>query len=243
MAVALDITLSMQRGLDHKMIALTNNAANAGVHGFQADRVIFSEHLGQSDGVNTYSYLDDVATVRDLKRGPLDRTGNPFHLALQSNGYFGVQTAEGIRYTRSGAFLKNPEGVLTTLSGESVLSSDGGEINIPPGSITVSIAQDGTISDESGVIAQLGVFGFENEFDIEKTGNTQFKTEQAAIPLGNQANIVQGALEGSNVSLIRNMSEMMMVSKIYGLNQRFITDAIKLESKKNEMLATSTPVI
>jgi len=123
------------------------------------------------------------------------------------------------------------------------LSADGGEVNIPADSITVTISPDGTISDENGVIAQLGIFGFENEFDIEKTGNTQFKTEQAAIPLGNQANVVQGALEASNVSLIKNMSEMILVSKIYGINQRFITDVMKLESKKNDTLATSTPTV
>ena len=243
MTVAIDITLSMQRGLDHKMIALTNNAANAGTHGFQGDNVIFKEYLGQSDNLETYSYLDDIASVRSLKKGALDQTGNPFHVALQSNGYFGIQTADGVRYTRSGAFLKNSEGTLVDVNGDPVMSVDGGEIAIPQNSATVTISSDGQISDENGIIAQLGVFGFENEYDIEKTGNTQFKTDQAAIPLENQANVLQGALEGSNVSLIRNMSEMMMVSKIYGLNQRFLTDAMKLESKKNEKLATATPSV
>ena len=131
MSVAVDITLSMQSALQSKIAVLSNNAANAGTVGFQADSVIFSEHLGQSDDHETYSYLDDVATVRDTKRGTLDRTGNPFHVGLQDEGYFGIQTPQGARYTRAGAFTVSHDGVLVDLSGDAVLSSDGGEIIIP----------------------------------------------------------------------------------------------------------------
>ncbi len=241
MAVALDITLSMQSALQSKIAVLSNNAANAGTIGFQADSVIFSEFLGQSDNYETYSYLDDVATVRDLKLGTLERTGNPFHVALQSAGYFAIQTPQGIRYTRSGAFTVNNEGILVDLNGDPVLSADGGEIVIPVESETIAIAQDGTMSDQNGILAQLGVFGFDNDYDMEKVGNTQMKTDQGAIPLENKAKVTQGALEQANLNTIKNMTEIMQASKLYSLNQRYIEEQLRLESKQTDMLVTVAP--
>ena len=241
MAVAVDITLSMQSALQSKIAVLSNNAANAGTVGFQADSVIFSEYLGQSDGLDTYSYLDDIATVRDMKMGALERTGNPFHVALQAAGYFAVQTPQGIRYTRSGAFTVNAEGIVVDLNGDPVLSADGGEIIIPADATNIMIAQDGTISDENGILAQLGIFGFDNEYDFEKVGNTQLKTDQAATPLGDLARVTQGALEQANMNPILNMTEMMQASKLYALNQRYIEEQLKLESKQTDMLLTTPP--
>ncbi len=242
MAVALDITLSMQSALQSKIAVLSNNAANAGTVGFQADSIIFSEFLGQSDGLETYSYLDDIATVRDMKLGALERTGNPFHVALQADGYFAVQTPQGIRYTRSGAFTVNSEGIVVDLNGDPVLSADGGEIIIPADSQNIMISQDGTVSDENGILAQLGIFGFDNEYDMEKVGNTQLKTDQAATPLGDAAKVIQGALEQANLNPILNMTEMMQASKLYALNQRYIEEQLKLEAKQTDMLVTTAPV-
>tara|TARA_R110002095_G_scaffold215098_1_gene208498 strand:+ start:1629 stop:2360 length:732 start_codon:yes stop_codon:yes gene_type:complete len=241
MTVALDITLSMQKALQDKLHVLSNNASNAGTVGFQSDSVIFSEFLGEGDEQGTYSYLDSIATVRDTKVGPLENTGNPFHVALQGRGYFAVQAPEGIRYTRSGAFTVSAEGILVDLKGSPVLSTDGGEINILPESENVSIAKDGTLSDQNGILAQLGVFDFTNEYDMKKVGDTQLQTDQAAIPLTLEANVVQGALEQANTNAVKNMSEMMDVSRLYSLNQRYIEETLKLESKKAELLVSTPP--
>ena len=241
MPVSLDITLSMQKALQDKLNVLSNNAANAGTVGFQEDSVIFSQFLGKGDPQGTYSYLDSIATMRDTKTGPLEQTGNPFHAALRSKGYFAIQTPEGIRYTRSGAFTVSSDSLLVDLQGNPVLSADGGEINILPESENVSIAKDGTISDQNGILAQLGIFDFTNEHDMKKMGNTQLQTDQAAIPLTLEANVVQGALEQANTNPIKNMSEMMEVSRLYSLNQRYIEETLKLESKKAELLVSTPP--
>ncbi len=239
--VALDITLSLQRALNTKMEVLMNNTANAATHGFQEENVLFSEFLGKADNHETYSYLNDAASYRNISNGSLEKTGNPYHAALQSAGYFAVQTAEGIRYTRSGSFARSPEGILVDLNGDPVLSIDGGEIVIPAESQTINIGETGVITDENGIIAQLGVFGFENEYDIQMVGNTQFTTEQAAIPLADDANIIQGALENANVNGIKNMSEMIMVARAYSLNQKYIEEHIKAENEKVDALAQSAP--
>ena len=241
MAVSLDIAISMQSALQSKLDVLSNNGANMGVHGFQSDSVIFAEFLGQGAGSETYSYLNDVATMRDLNNGTLEKTSNTYHVALRDKGYFAIQTPNGILYTRQGAFATNPEGILVNLNGDPVLSMDGGEIAIPAESTQITISSDGNISDENGIIAKLGIFGFENEFDMIKRGNTQLTTTQAAIPLDDTANVAQGYLEKSNVNPIKNVYEMMETSKLYKINQRYIEEQLKLQSTSTEQLATTAP--
>ncbi len=97
------------------------------------------------------------------------------------------------------------------------------------------------MSDQNGILAQLGVFGFDNDYDMEKVGNTQMKTDQAAIPLENKAKVTQGALEQANLNSIKNMTEIMQASKLYSLNQRFIEEQLRLESKQTDMLVTVAP--
>lgn len=241
MAVSLDIALSMQTALQNKMAVLSNNAANMGAVGFQADTVIFEQYLGQSDQYETFAYANDVATLRDLKVGSQDKTGNPFHMALSAEGYFGVITPQGPRYTRSGAFTVNDQGILVDLAGNPVMSADGGQIAIPVDATDVIISNDGVMADQNGQFAQVGIFDFDNPQDMEKLGDTLLKTDQAPIPLGDDARVVQGALEQANVNPILNMVEMTQVTKLYAANQRYIEESLKLQSKQTDMLVTMPP--
>ena len=77
---------------------------------------------------------------------------------------------------------------------------------------------------------------------MEKVGNTQLKTDQAATPLGDTAKVIQGSLEQTNLNPISNMTEMMQASKLYTLNQRYIEEQLKLESKQTDMLVSTPPV-
>ena len=138
-----------------------NNLANAGTNGFRASRQSFSGVLSEGLSPSGYGPVADGAsqvgqsvngygvlggTSADFGQGPLVTTSNPLDLALSGSGFFQIQTAQGVRYTRDGGFLKSPAGVLTTRAGEPVLDTTGKPIVLPAG--TVSIAPDGVISDD-----------------------------------------------------------------------------------------------
>ena len=95
-----------------------NNLANAGTTGFRAQRDYFSgvlaggidqdasadaSQVGQS--VNGFGVLG--GNLLDMGQGQLTTTGNPLDLALQGQGFFAIQTANGVRYTRDGSFLRS----------------------------------------------------------------------------------------------------------------------------------------
>ncbi len=231
-SVPMEIAITLQKALEARQAVLTQNAAMSNIYGSKADTVVFSEYVHDQ-----YSYVNTSTIIRNLQRGSLEHTGNPLHIAIQSSGYFAVQGEKGIRYTRSGAFMRNKDGALVTLNNEPVLSMDGQEIVLPTATNQVTIAPDGMIMDHDEAIAQIGVFGFANEQELIRVEHNNLKTTQEAIPLLEDVNVVQGALEMSNISQIRNLAEMVNVMQLYKINQRYIEELIKQDSKKTEQLA------
>src|ERR1700754_4691446 len=130
-----------------------NNVANAGTNGFRAQRDYFrgvlvdslrpdsvaDSQIGRS--INDFGILGGNAL--DLGQGNLGSTGNPLDLAIQGQGFFAVQSANGIRYTRDGAFTRSSTGVLQTSLGEPVLDTKQQPITVPTGDLHVS--PDGSV--------------------------------------------------------------------------------------------------
>ena len=112
------------------------------VKGFNADpfkRPNIGE-LGLGD------YIDEIAV--DYQQGALESTGNTFDLAIVGDGFFAVQTPNGVRYTRNGAFFKNTQGYLQDIRGYNLLDTNGNPIRIPANisNADVVITGDGTVS-------------------------------------------------------------------------------------------------
>ena len=60
-----------------------------------------------------------------MAQGALAPTGNPLDLAIEGEGFFQVQTPNGLRYTRDGSFHRAPGGFLVTVAGAPVLRRPG----------------------------------------------------------------------------------------------------------------------
>ena len=120
----------------------TNNHDVTQIRGFNADPFYIPSigRLGLGD------YIDEIAV--DYQQGAIESTGNTFDLAIVGDGFFAVQTPDGVRYTRNGAFFKNTEGYLQDIRGYNLLDAAGNPIRIPgnvPNSQVV-ITNDGTVS-------------------------------------------------------------------------------------------------
>src|SRR6202040_2587683 len=168
-----------------------NNLANAGTNGFRAQRDYFSgvlaggldqdpetaSQVGQS--VNGFGVLG--GNRLDLGQGELKATGNPLDLALEGQGFFAIQTSNGIRYTRDGAFSRSPKGVLQTSQAEPVLDANLKPITIPTGNIYVS--PDGSISvstaDGSMIVGRVGAFDFPEKSVLTAEGANHFSANGA----------------------------------------------------------------
>jgi len=233
--VSLSLASAMQRAMD----VTANNIANADTAGFKGERVVFDSYLHQDAGAggsDDTSFVVDRGSYLDERQGAVTQTGNRLDVALQGPGWFSYQTPEGQKaYGRDGRFSLDAQGNLVTLSGARVLDAGGGAIAVPPdlgGNVTIS--KDGTISAEGrGVIAQLGVFELRDLQSYERIGNGMF------VPPGTQpgqpqpipdlnTEVVQGAIEASNVQPVVEMTRMMSIQQAY-------ERAVKLMGGENDL--------
>ena len=211
-----------------------NNLANAGTAGFRAQRDYFSgvlaggldqdpataSQVGQS--VNGFGVLG--GNRLDLGQGEIKATGNPLDLALQGQGFFAIQTANGIRYTRDGAFSRSSTGVLQTSQGEPVLDANQKSITIPTGEIHVS--PDGTISvanaDGSAIVGKVGTFDFANRSVLTAEGANRFSAN-GAKPIAANALIAEGSLEGANEDAVHGTMQLVLVQRQAEMMQKALS--------------------
>jgi flagellar basal-body rod protein FlgF len=202
--------VAQQRALD----ITANNIANANTPGFRTERVQFSDWISQQSntasvpGGRTISYTQDRATYRESQPGTLSHTANPFDLALTGDGYFTVNTKNGPRLTRDGRFGQMPDGTLADSSGEAVLDVTGKPIQIAPADTQITIAGDGSVSSENGPVGKIGIVQPSDPMKLRAEGATNFVSDAPTAPVATPA-VVQGAVEGSNVQPVLEVTRMM----------------------------------
>lgn len=209
--------------------ALAHNLANLSTTGYKRDVVAFATYLTHAvmrrDGEVIIGRSDyGVAVDRfgpDFRPGPLKFTGRPTDIALEGDGFFTVETPAGEEaYTRNGELTVDPEGYLVTAAGDRVLG-EGGPIQVA-GAFTVSEA--GEVIDAAGeVVDRLRVTAFTNPEALTRDGAGRFLAPAGAGG-GNAGSfrVLSGTLEGANVDLAVEMTEMIKASRAYEAAQRLV---------------------
>jgi len=202
------IALSAQIALLRRSDIIANNVANLSTNGYKGEHLVFAEYLNSTQDGGVGSYVDPVGTVRDLSQGPISQTGNPLDVAIEGNGFLAVQTPQGTRYTRDGHFQLDAQGEIVTAQGYPVLSSSGAPIVISNGTGPITIGQDGTVATGDSSAGQLQIATFQNGQALLPAGNNLFDSNEApGTPTS--TSLVQGALEGSNVQAIIEMTRLI----------------------------------
>lgn len=209
------VGLSKQVVLQSNMNIIAQNIANINTPGFRGQNMVFTEY------VEDPRYMkEDVSMVLDFGQyqitdpGPIKSTGNPLDIALVGNGFLGIETNQGVQYTRAGNLSMTADGTIVNALGMTVANENGGPITIPPGSKEINIDRTGVISTEQGVVGKFMIKEFTNEQRLDPAGNGLYKTD--AVPLDpEKTSVVQGKLEGSNVQAVVEMTRMIDVSREY----------------------------
>jgi flagellar basal-body rod protein FlgF len=219
---ALLIGLSRQMSLRRELEVVSNNIANLNTTGFKADTAVFeafvmpgASHDGFKHGDRKMSFVQDRSTSHDMSQGPIKPTGNPLDIAIDGKAFFVVQTPNGERYTRNGAFQINPAGELVTSEGHRVMS-DGGAIQFQTNDKEITVSRDGTISVPDGLRGKLRLVTFENAQRLQKDGSSAFKAPDGVQPAAAEyPHVIQHAIEQSNVKSVLEMTRMIEVTRHY----------------------------
>lgn len=219
---AIYAALTRQSGLMREMRVIANNIANAETTGFRREGVIFSEYLAATgNGREALSMANARGRLLDLEQAGMTMTGGSYDLAIDGPGFFAVQTPEGMKITRAGAFLTNAEGELMNAEGHRLLDEGQAPVQIPPGATSVAIGPDGTVSVDGQQIARVGLFAAPDPETMLRMGGTLFVADGGLEP-AEDTRIQQGFLEGSNVDPIAEISRMIEVQRAYEMGQTLL---------------------
>jgi flagellar basal-body rod protein FlgF len=204
------------------------NLANAQTPGYRAEREFFRSVLLGPDAldsqlghtVNNFGLLGGDRL--DMGQGALTTTGNPLDLAVEGEGFFEVQTPNGLRFTRDGGFHRSQNGQLVTQAGEVVLSAAGKPIQLPPGDVTVG--SDGAVSVAGGVVATVGVFTFAAGAQLTPEGANRYVAPQGLVAeLSKKATVHQGAIESANQDVIQGSLDLIVMQRQAEMMQKALT--------------------
>ena len=214
-----------------RMDVITNNIANVDTTGYKADQAItrsFEDMLisrindqgrmTQVGPLNTGAYMDGIAT--NFTSGNVESTGISTNMCIQGSGFFPVQTPDGVRYTRAGAFTMDVQGNLVTPEGFPLLGEGNAPIRLEPGAFSVSATGD--ITQKDAIAGRVNIVDFADTTPLRKVGDNLFDANGAQTRAAEGFTVLQGAVETSNVNEASEASDMITVSRLYEANQRML---------------------
>jgi len=214
-------TLTRQSGLMREMQVVANNIANAATTGFRQEGVIFSEHVKRVPGGASLSMASAAVRNTSMMQGTLTQTGGQLDLAIEGDGFFLVETPQGQRLTRAGHFSSSAEGELVTSDGHRVLDIGAAPVFLPPDSLDLAVASDGTLSAGGVPLAQIGLVLPVDPLGMIRETGVLFRAD-AGIEPADTGRILQGFLESSNVDPISQIARMIEVQRAYEMGQSLL---------------------
>jgi flagellar basal-body rod protein FlgF len=236
---ALYVGLSRQVTLQRALQLAASNIANSDTVGFKVEQLMVRTEPMAPLGVpmDPIAYVLDQGIARDFGQGPMQQTGAPYDVAIDGDGFFSIQTDQGVRYTRDGRFTVNAENQLVTKNGDPVLSAGGAEITLNPLLPTPAIAQDGTIAQGAVQLGKLGVVRFESLSALEKVGDNLYSVRGDLAPAAApDAQLRQGMVEGSNVKAVLEITNLIEITRTYERVAQLMNQAQELASRAVERL-------
>ncbi len=220
--------------------AISNDMANVDTPGYQSTIMGFHDLLYSSGdyGSNVATGAGTAAQIvgRDQTQGAIQQTGQPLDVAVQGEGYIEVRRPDGtIGLTRNGALQINEKRQLTNQQGMLVQPP----ITIPSGvdPSQVSIESDGTVQAGSQKLGKISLVDVPAPDGLVADGDSVFSATAAsgAIKTAKGASLQQGALEGSNVNMGSEMSEMMAAQQQYAMGSQAIQYQAQMLQIANEI--------
>ena len=240
---------------------IANNLANANTNGFKMRRTQFQDLLYQSYvqpgaaagaqtivpsglqlGLGTRPASNEII----FSQGNFQQTDNPLDMVIQGKGFFQVLQPTGtIAYTRDGGFQLDRNGNVVTANGNPLQP----QITIPPQAQSITIAPDGTVSytqpgqTASQVAGQIQLANFANPSGLNGIGQNLFTPTDASgdATIGNPGGqeglgtVMQGYVEGSNVSVVEEFINLIVSQRAYEANSKVVKSADEMYQMINNV--------
>ena len=228
---ALYIAMSGGKQIERAQAVHANNLANASTTGFHADfEQARAVGVYYGDGLPTRSYALTENPGTDFSYGSQQETGRDLDVSIDGPGWIAVQGSDGKEaYTRAGSLQITALGQLQTADGRAVLGETG-PLTIPPQQ-NIQIGQDGTITvrelgQAPSALGQLGRLKLVNlnnaQLQKGEDGLMYLRAGQPAPKIDDSVRVKSGFLEGSNVNVVDEFTNVIALSRQFDMNLKLM---------------------
>ena len=200
---------------------IASDLANVSTAGYKTERT--ATFAAERDFAAALASAVDVAaggTRTDHTPGAITSTGRTLDVAIDGDGYFAIETPQGVRYTRSGNFTRRADRTLSTVDGEPVLDTQNRRIRLAQGTLEIDPA--GSISIDGAAAGKIQLWQIDEKDLVRETGS-RFRPAAGVKPRPSTSLVVPGALEGANVSMISRMATLTEVTRSFEALQRGVS--------------------
>lgn len=208
--------LARERQLD----LLSNNLANVSTDGYRQGRIAFESVLADAAAGATPSTIEYVApagaSVSPLA-GPIRETGRPLDVAIEGDGFFALEGDGGGAplYTRLGRFTIDGAGRLVTPDGRAVLGPSGPIEGLSRLGAELRIEKNGDLVSGERNLGRILTVRFDAPSRLVPHGALAFAAPPGEVPDPVEASLVPRSIEGSNVSAVATMTELIRVQRAF----------------------------
>lgn len=215
----LNIAETGMRNSLRQLEAISNNMANMNTQGYKREVYLsrgFQSFI--SPGITETAQAESAShSSRDYSAAPLKFTGSPLNLAIEGEGYFQLQTPQGVLLTRNGQFQINQHGQLVSAQGWPVMMKG----NMTFDRADFQVKGDGTVVLSEQNQVQLDIVTADSK-SLEIAGPGIFKSNGITSAVEKPSYVRQGYLESSNVNSLDEMVKLMTVTRHLESSQQLI---------------------
>ncbi len=221
-----EVSASLE-ALTREFEIIAHNMANVSTTGFKRRCNAFTNALAAQEQEQAGG-IEESPEVFDFSQGDLVQTDRTLDFALHGKGFFVIESPEGPLYTRHGIFTTNPNGQIVDTAGRLVAGLSG-PLLVPAGvdAAQIHVSSDGRIHAGQALIGQFRIVEFaDREDQLLPAGLNCFRAPQGVEPVDTpEATVKQGYKEASNVKLVDELVNMILVSRLYEANMKLVSVA------------------
>jgi flagellar basal-body rod protein FlgG len=208
-----DIASAILTDAERRVEVSAQNIANLSTPGYKR-LSSFRTAAGNIETGGVDGYASDFTPGKPIN------TGNPYNLAILSQGFFEVSTPSGLLYTRDGQFQRNADGRLLTTQGYVLQASGGGDLVLEGD--TFQVQPDGVVVEDGEATTKVAVVTFAPGEAASYADGGFFSAPQGSVTEVDAPLIQQGVLESSNVSTGAEMIAMMAALRSAETGQKLV---------------------
>lgn len=204
-----------------RLQSISQNVSNMQTPGYKRE-LIESTGFDEQIKAQMATVTDSMQASTHHQQGTFVQSGIPHELALAGEGYFEVQTDEGLFYTRRGDFHVNEQGELATITGARLMGKNG-IIRVDDNPFIIE--RSGAVFIDQHQIEQVNIAHFSDPNHLNYKGEGLYEAQENPLPTNGATHVLQGYLEQSNVKSVDEMMEMVKTARHFEATQRVMRTA------------------